>query len=358
MNAPVAMTTPAVGFTITTALLRDPNECTRIEQYVARMGGSIFHRPKWLCAVERATGHHATGLIAETNGDITGWLPLNEVHSPVFGRALVSSGFAVEGGPLADSPAAARALCRAAEEMAVRRSFANIELRGGHAPADWTLRTDTHCSFVEPLADDDDAQLLAIPRKSRAEVRKSLKNDLTVTIGTSDADRAMHYATYAQSVRNLGTPVFPRALFDCMLDTFGDAADILTVSHRGQPVSSVLSFYHDGAVMPYWGGGTMAARTLRANERMYYELMLHARGKACDRFDFGRSKTGSGPYHFKKNWGFTPKPLGYAEWTADGGAARDVDPTSDAYARKIALWKRLPLPIANRLGPIISAGLA
>ncbi|HAV79618.1 MAG TPA: FemAB, partial [Erythrobacter sp.] len=133
--------------------------------------------------------------------------------------------------------------------------------------------------------------------------RKGLKHDLTVTTGTAETDRAAHYAVYAQSVRNLGTPVFPRTLFDAVLDRFGDDADILTVRQGELPVASVLSLYHRGTVMPFWGGGTWSARGLRANERMYYELMTHARRRGCTRFDFGRSKTGSGPYAFKKNWG-------------------------------------------------------
>ena len=158
-------------------------------------------------------------------------------------------------------------------------------------------------------------------------------------------------------MRNLGTPVFPRSLFDAVLDAFGDDADILTVRHEGTPVASVLSLYHGGAVMPYWGGGTFAARHLRANEVMYFHLMLHSARRGATRFDFGRSKTGSGAYNYKKNWGFEPQPLAYSRWTAPGATPRDVDPTNDAYARKIELWKRLPLPIANRLGPLIAKGL-
>jgi FemAB-related protein (PEP-CTERM system-associated) len=159
-------------------------------------------------------------------------------------------------------------------------------------------------------------------------------------------------------VRNLGTPVFPRSLFDAVLDEFAEAADILTLRHQGHPVASVLTLYHAGTAMPYWGGGTFAARRLRANERMYFELMRHARRRGCGRFDFGRSKTGSGPYHFKKNWGFVPEPLAYATWTAPGQRARDIDPTSAAYSAKIEIWKRLPLALANRLGPRIARGLA
>ena len=337
--------------------LADRGEAEAIEAFVAANEGEVFHRPLWLQAIAHGTGNSARGLIAERGGRLAGWLPLSDVHSPLFGRALVSSGFGVGGGVLAARDDDARRLCRAAEELAARLCAASVELRGGSAPADWTTISGKHANFAAELAADDEAQLLAIPRKARAEVRKGLKHDLTVTTGTAETDRAAHYAIYAQSVRNLGTPVFPRTLFDAVLDRFGDDADILTVRQGELPVASVLSLYHRGTVMPFWGGGTWSARGLRANERMYYELMTHARRRGCTRFDFGRSKTGSGPYAFKKNWGFTPAPLTYYEWSPPGTAPRNIDPTDAGYSAKIALWKRLPLPVANRLGPWIARGL-
>ena len=352
MNAPFAHDADAVRL----ADLHDPGEAARIERFVTgHQDGTVFHRPAWLMAVEQGTGQDAMGLVAERGGEITGWLPLTALHSPIFGRALVSSGFAVGGGVLADSDATALRLATIAEELALRRSCATVELRGGALPWHWSIRRDSHCGFTAPLAHDDDAQLLAIPRKQRAEVRKGLQQDYAVAVGTGEADRAAHYAVYAESVRNLGTPVFPRALFDAVLDRMD--ADILTIRYRGQAVASVLSLYHRGAVLPYWGGGVFAARALRANDVMYYELMRHARQRGCTVFDFGRSKTGSGAYHFKRNWGFEPAPLSYASWTAPGQPHRDADPMSARHAARIALWKRLPLPIANRLGPWIARGL-
>lgn len=354
MNAPF----PPLAERIALAELDDPAELVRIEGFVAERGGSPFHRPAWLRAVARGTGQHALGLVAKKGGQLIGWLPLTLVHSPLFGRALVSSGFAVGGGVLADTARTAHCLCHEATRLAERRSCTAIELRGGPAPPDWTAVSDKHCGFVRDLAESDEAQLLAIPRKQRAEVRRSLELDLSVAVGTGEEDRAAHYAVYGESVRNLGTPVFPRSLFDAVLDAFAGQADILTVRHAGTPVASVLSLYHAGTVMPYWGGGTWAARGLRANERMYFELMLHARRQGCARFDFGRSKTGSGPWSYKKNWGFAPEPLSYASWTAPGVPARNVDPASEAYSARIALWKKLPLPLANLLGPPIARGLA
>ena len=352
MNAPIAMTR-----TVRLADLSDAAEAARIEEFVADQRGSIFHRPAWLNAVERGTGQQALGLVSEQGGVVQGWLPLTDIHSPLFGRALVSSGFAVGGGILAKDEGQVVALCRAAEELAVRRGASTVELRGPIAAPEWSRTEGRHANFAGDLAGDDEAQLLAIPRKARAEVRKGLANELTVTVGRGPEDLVHHFACFSESVRNLGTPVFPKSLFSAMLDAFGEDSDILTVHHHGKPVSSVLSFYHGGAVMPFWGGGGLEARGLRANERMYYELMCHARRKGVTRFDFGRSKTGSGPYHFKKNWGFEPEPLVYRTWTAPGAAARNIDPTDDGHSAKIELWKKLPLPLANAIGPWIARGL-
>lgn len=353
MNAPVRAAT-----TLRPLDFRDAGEVRRIEGFLAEVRGSLFHRPAWLRAVEAGTGQRAAGFVAERLGTVTGWLPLTEVRSALFGKALVSSGFGVGGGILAVSEEAAQALAEAAQAHAMRGGFAGIELRGGPVPEGWDTWSDKHCGFERALAADDEAELLTIPRKARAEVRKGLGFGHRITIGRGRDDLAAHYACYGASVRNLGTPVFPRALFAAMLDAFPESSDILTVWQGETPLASVLSFYHEGAVMPFWGGGVFAARAARANEVMYYELMLHARRQGMDRFDFGRSKTGSGPFAFKKNWGFDPRPLTYAAWTAPGQPARNIDPTDASYSRKIELWKKLPLPVANTLGPWIARGLA
>lgn len=357
MNAPFLRTRAAVR----AVDLGDPGERRRVEAFVAQHPESTpFHRLGWIEAVAAGTGNEAGALVMERGEDLAGYLPLNLIHSPIFGRLLASTGFAVGGGVLLADGETCEALAEAVEILALSRACSAVELRGGALPAGrcgWSIRSDAHCGFIAPLSADDEAQLLAIPRKQRAEVRKGLANDLEVTVGRGPEDRQAHYTVYARSVHALGTPVFPRALFERVLDLFGDDADILTVRHEGEAVASVLSLYHRGAVMPYWGGGTFAARRLRANDRMYFELMRHARARGCTHFDFGRSKTDSGAYHFKRNWGFEPEPLSYASWTPLGASARDADPRSAANSAKVALWRRLPPQIADRLGPLIARGL-
>ena len=284
---------------------RDRRERAAIDAFVRAFGGSLFHLPAWSIAVERGCRRRARFLVAErADGATAGVLPLTDMRSALFGRARVSTGFGVDDGILGP---AIEPLAAAAWELAARLGCPSVELRGGTAPAGWAIDDHSYLGFARYIAADP---LAAIPRKQRAEVRRSLGNGLEIVVGRDPAALAEHYRVYAESVRNLGTPFFPRALFAEVIGAMD--ADILSVRHQGRAVASVLSLYHAGTVYPYWGGGTAAARGLRANDRMYLALMEHARDRGMTRFDFDRSKTGSSAAAFKKNWVFAGTPLRYA----------------------------------------------
>lgn len=356
------MTMPllAMPLGLRAADLHDAGDRARIAAFVrAHPDATPFHLPEWNIAVARGCGQRAHCLVAErANGDIAGILPLTEIGSPLFGRALVSTGFGVGGGILATGDDAVQVLGEAGWALAERLHCPTMELRGGPIPeGDWHIDSTTYLGFARDLAADDDAELAAIPRKQRAEVRKGLSAGLRVTTGRQAIDLDAHYCIYSQSVRNLGTPVFPKRLFRETLREFGESADILVVWDGEKPVAGVLSLFMNGVVYPYWGGGTQAARGLRANDLMYFALMGHARQRGCTRFDFGRSKAGTGPAAFKKNWGFDGQSLHYAKRAPTGQQPREINPMSPRYRLQVAAWRKLPLWMANMLGPVIARGL-
>jgi FemAB-related protein (PEP-CTERM system-associated) len=347
VNAPARIGRPAV----TGAALRDAAEAERIDRFVLdHPEGTPFHRPQWSRAVAAGTGCRAHYLVAEQGGAITGVLPLSEIRSPLFGASLASAGFAVGGGVLAASGEAEAALIDAAVALAGRLGCPTIELRGGPLPPSWHRSEGTYAGFVRDLPAGEEAILKAIPRKQRAEVRKALDSDLDVAIGR---DLDSHYRVYAESVRNLGTPVFPRRLFREMLAGFGQDADVTVISRAGEPLSTVFSLYMKGTVYPYWGGGSAEARGARANELLYFALMKHAAGRGCRRFDFGRSNSAPAPSRSRRIGASSRGRF------AMRAGARRARPTrlSPKYRLQVAAWKRLPLWAANRIGPVIATGL-
>ena len=131
----------------------------------------------------------------------------------------------------------------------------------------------------------------------------------------------------------------------------------MTVTHSGKAVASVLNFYFRDEVLPFYGGGVRAARALAANDFLYWEVMRRACERGYRSFDFGRSKVGTGSFAFKCNWGFEPTALAYQFRLASGRTLPDLNPLNPRFASLIAAWKKLPLTLATRLGPLIVRGI-
>ncbi len=322
---------------------------------LAHADGTFFHRSGWhgiFRDVFRLTPRY---LIAERGRNIVGILPLVHQRSRLFGDALVAAPFCVEGGPIAADEPAGNALVSAALSIQTETKAPYIEFRSRHArQAGWAVREDLYATFSGPLSADDKENLLAIPRKQRAVVRKTLESGLVSE--TTDAMDDV-FQVYAQSVRNLGTPVFAKRYFATLKSVFGKDCDAVVVREGGIPVSAVLNFYHKDTVLPYYGGGTVRARRNGANDFLYWEVMRRAAMRGYRRFDFGRSKAGTGAFSFKKNWGFAPQWLAYEYHFLPGQTMPDKNPLNPKYRLFIAAWKKLPLPVANVIGPWLIRGL-
>ena len=283
-----------------------------------------------------------------------------QVKTVLFGNTLISAPFCVYGGPLASDDESGAALDAHAADVMRQTGASAIEYRFREAADaqrlgdEWHRKDDLYVTFRKALAGDDEANLKAIPRKQRAMVRKGIERGLTVRVDR-DVDRL--HAIYAESVRNLGTSVLSRGYFRLLEQSFGERMDVLTVLDHDRPVSAVLNFYDRGEVLPYYGGGIAAARGVAANDFMYWEVMRHAVARGCQSFDFGRSKAGTGAFSFKKNWGFTPQALLHRFRLKPGASIPDHNPLNPKYRFFINAWKRLPLPVANLLGPMIVRGV-
>lgn len=320
--------------------------------------GTFCHLAGWKQVIENGAGQNCPYLLAEQDGTIVGVLPLSIKKHTLFGKALISNMFCVYGGAVSSEPLVADALYDHAWRMAKELGLPIFENRSvaQHHEEDsgWTT-VGTAATFKRLLAEDDEQQLLAIPRKQRAVVRKSLKNNLTTDW---NGNFSVFYDLYAQSVLSLGTPVFPKKLFRALVDVFGNDVQIqITSNSDGTPVASLMSFYFRETVMPYYAGGTKSVRALGAHDFMYYQLMVSARARGAASFDFGRSKIDSGPYRFKKNWGFEPEVLGYQVRTQKGVEPPNLSQQSGPFSALSKIWTKLPLGVSKILGPPLARHL-
>lgn len=316
---------------------------------------TFFHRAGWQRIVGDVFGHTTYFLYVEENDVIQGVLPLAHVKSLLFGNSLVGLPFAVYGGVAVLREDAALRLEMEAQDIARSLGVDHLELRNITARhADWPTQ-DLYVTFRRDIDPSEEANMLAIPRKQRAMVRKGIKNGLVSQFDTH-VDR--FFALYADNVHRHGTPAMPKRYFKALLDEFGPDCDVLTVTTAdGRPLSSVLSFYFRDEVLPYYAGDDESARDLAANDFKYWELMRLACARGLKVFDYGRSKQGTGSYAFKKNWGFVPTPLHYEYCLYKRDSIPQNNPSNTKYKLMIEAWRRMPIGLANWLGPFIVRSL-
>ena len=316
---------------------------------------TFFHRAGWQNIVRDIFGHDAYFLYVEADGYIQGVLSLGHVNSWLFGNSLISLPFAVYGGVAVLNAEAANALELEAQQIARRLGVAHMELRNVNPRhMEWPSQ-DLYVTFRKEILPQEDANLQAIPRKQRAMVRKGIKNSLVSEID-SGVDR--FFDLYADNVHRHGTPAMPKRYFEALRAEFGADCDVLTVTASdGRALSSVMSFYFRDEVLPYYAGDDESARDLAANDFKYWELMRRSCARGLKLFDFGRSKQGTGSYSFKKNWGFEPQPLHYEYCLYKRDAIPQNNPSNAKYKLLIAAWRRMPIGLANWLGPHIVRNL-
>ncbi len=316
---------------------------------------TFFHRSSWQGILRDIFRHPTHFLYAESAGEIHGILPLAHVHSLIFGNSLVAMPFAVYGGVAASDPQAADALEAEARALAGKLGVDHLEFRNvNQRHADWPTQ-DLYVTFRKEILPEVEANMLAIPRKQRAMVRKGIKNGLVSTV---DRNTDRFFALYADNVHRHGTPAMPKRYFDTLLRVFGDDCEILTVSGPdGRLLSSVLSFYFRDEVLPYYAGDDESARHLAANDFKYWELMRRSCERGIKVFDYGRSKRDTGSFAFKKNWGFEPRPLHYEYCLYKRDSVPQNNPANAKYRLLIEAWRRMPIGLANWLGPHIVRSL-
>jgi serine/alanine adding enzyme len=319
------------------------------DAFVARAeGGSFCHLAGWREILSDVLGAECMyRVVTDSVGEWQGVLPLVRVKSWLFGHYLVSLPFLNDGGPLG-SPAARRQLVKEAVAEARRSGADLLELRTREA-GDANLRESSRkITVLLPLPPSSDELFASFPSKLRNQIRRPMKDGLTVRFGADQ--REPFYEVFAHTMRDLGTPVLPRALFDRLAVAFPHLV-VFGVVYRGdQPLASGCGFVWRGEFEMTWAGALRASRPLAANMLLYWAFMEEMVARGIRVFNFGRCTPGGGTHRFKQQWGGADLPLRWCQY-APNGVQATPSPDDAAYSWGPRVWRRLPLAIANRLGP-------
>jgi serine/alanine adding enzyme len=312
--------------------------------------------PHWLLVLKEGLGHSPRAIEAVRGGETVGYLPLAYVRSTLFGRFLASLPYLNTGGVAADDDVVRRGLIDRAVALGETLKVRHLELRHEAKVEHPRLNgaRDTKVHMRRALPDFPGPLWTKLPAKVRNQVRKGEKSGLTVHWGTAELLDEF-YGVFATNMRDLGTPVYGRALFRAVLRHFPDDAELCVVRLGDRPVAGALLVHGKGITEVPSASSLREFNPLCANMLMYWNLLDRAVRRGQGGFDFGRATRDGSTYKFKKQWGAEESPAVWQYHLA--GAAADLRPDNPKYSRFIKVWQRLPVPVTRVLGPRIVRGI-
>jgi len=333
------------------------NEQDEWNGYVAgNPAASLYHRAEWQSLIKTTFGHEGYFFLARRpGGDIAGILPLVRLKSRLFGDFLVSMPYFNYGGAIADEDFIEDMLMQTANEHAAMLGVSHVEYRDDIPRKGLPVRANK-VNMILPLPREEETLWTGFPSKLRSQIRRPQREALETLCGGEELLDDF-YGVFSRNMRDLGTPVYAKAFFRNILHCFPRESRILVVRMKNRPVAAgFLLGYGDKLEIP-WASSAREVNSLGVNMFFYWKVLQYAVDRHYRYFDFGRSSTRSGTYRFKEQWGAQPKQLYWHYHLNENRELPSINPDNPKYFLAINIWKRLPLILTNRLGPLIVRNL-
>ena len=323
---------------------------------------SAYQHPAWLQAIEQAYGHKGWLVSAWDNGALMGVLPVCQLRRAAS-ATLVSLPFCDYAGPLARNEAAKTALADGARQLLSNLGLGGLEIRHQGAALDEETMSrleqsasTAKVSLLAELPETPVALFAGFRTKLRSQIRKAEKNGLTVSVENSPESLESFYPVFAANMRRLGSPVHGKNWFLALQQAFGPQMLVGLVRLNNTVVAAGIVLVQGRRACIPWASTLPGYNHLAPNMLLYWQLLSRVTELGCQQFDFGRSTPGEGTYRFKRQWGARPVELLWQNWLADGRVVAADSATPGVFkkhSRQLveACWQRLPLAVANRLGP-------
>lgn len=313
--------------------------------------GSLFHNWVWRDLIGRVFDHESYYLRARSkSGTIVGVLPLVRLKSWLFGDFMVSMPYFNYGGALGVDDITEARLMQAAANLAQGLGVEHIEFRDIiERDQNWPARTDKVVMELA-LPETPDDLFKSLGSKLRAQIRRPLKEGAMVAHGGAEL-LPEFYTVFARNMRDLGTPVYPLRFFETIASALQSVMSVCVVRLNGRAVASGLLMSHGERMQVPWASSLRDYNRLGVNMLLYWACLERAIERGYRRFDFGRSTRDSGTYRFKRQWGAQSIQCHWHYWLRPGTKMPVLTPDNPKFRLAVRLWQRMPVPLANLIGP-------
>jgi serine/alanine adding enzyme len=334
---------------MTVAEATDPSEW---DTFAAGADDASFcHLWRWREIIEDTAHHECLYTVArDSQGAVSGVLPLVHIRNRLFGSHLVSVPFLNYGGPAGTAASRVR-LTEWAVQDAARRNARSLLLRTRYPVASALPVDSGKVTVVLPLPPTaDELWNTRFNAKFRNKIKRPQRDGMTTRFGPEHLGG--FYDVWAENMRDLGTPVLPRAFFERIVAAFPELVVLGVTYWNDRPVAGGFGFVWRAEFEMTWSSSAKALRAQKPNMLLYWDFMRELIDRRVASFNFGRSTPGSGPHEFKRSWGAVDEPLPWIQWPGGGSAG-------ESRVARLAsrVWQHLPLSLANSLGPPLSRQL-
>lgn len=327
------------------------------DSYVYNSNSSTFyHQIGWKNVVEKTYKHKPIYLIAKKEGEITGILPLFLMRSMIFGKKLVSVPFAPYGGVCADNETIAGELIEEARRITKEYDADYLELRNlnSNEHKHGLETNNNYVTFVLTLNQNPDIVWKKFNNKVRNAIRKALKSNLVISRDNNLKD---FYSLYSKNMRDLGSPPHPNMVFKNLMREFPERTRIVMVQHNGVSIAALFLVFFKDTLISGWAASDKAYQKFNPNNLLYWEVIKSGCEDGHNYFDFGRSIYDSGTFKFKKPWGAEPKRLYYLFYLNKIKKTPDTSQLSPKRQRFAKVWRKLPIQLTDKIGPILRSNM-
>lgn len=335
--------------------LSDSRWSTSVEQQTK---DSIYYSQAWFDLITQLYGYSIIPLTTmNADGQITGFLPVCSMDSPITGRRLVALPFSDYCPLLAVDDASANDLIDQAICLAQEQKAKYLELRTGVndvlAKRSDLAEGNLYVRWLIPLTADPDGLLSQLRKPIQHQIKKSRKLGVQVRIAQSREDVAHYYRLHLQTRgKKQGMPAQPRRFFFELWDAFAaiDALQLLLAEYQDRIIAGMILLASGTTVRYTYGASDERYLQLAPNNLLMWTAIMWGCMKGYQTLDLGRTACDNhGLMEFKRRWGAIKEPLPYYYYPNIAGLAATPE-SSWKFRLLTACWKLLPLWVAGALG--------